>query len=231
MRSSDPTGCQCLRCGKDLQGNDTGRPQQYCGDACRRAACRIRRKLEWTAWEPWWKQQPWYAEWAAKQRRHAEEWERDRPERERKNAEDRAERDRKAEEKRKLIESMPPGVRQSYETASAEARRKSHEDHLLVMLKLAIDNLITEHSEVLAATRQQVKLISGSRKLDKLLRAAIDADNEHEALALFAKARQVHAAGEDYDEPVFSVGNLLQNMFGADDSQILQDFQQATMKP
>jgi hypothetical protein len=67
-------------------------------------------------------------------------------------------------------------------------------------VELPIGNLAMEHEETLRATGRQIRLIDMSRKIERLLHDALYADNEHEAQALFAKARQLRAAGEDLDE-------------------------------
>lgn len=59
-----------------------------------------------------------------------------------------------------------------------------------------------QHAELLRATGHQIRLIDESRKVEKLLRAALYAENEDEAQAMFAKARELRAAGEDLDEPL-----------------------------
>jgi hypothetical protein len=218
MRDPDPRHDRCLRCGASIDGYpDTGRGREYCGDACRQAGARLRRKHGWY----WWRQQPWYQPWVAERAARHEQWERDRPERERKTAEDRAERERKAEEKRRLIDSMPPDVRKSYEAAKDSAYRKSLENTKLQTLQMELINLSHEHEELLRATGHQIRLIDMSRKIEKLLRSALYAENEDEAQAMFDKARKLRAAGEDLDEAptVTQLLNSFMRDFGVGDYQ------------
>ncbi len=176
----------CLRCGAGKPDHDDdgpGRHRLYCGDACRRAGNRLRRKRG--SW--WYEQQPWYAPWCAEQDRKHEEWEAARPERERKEAEKRAEWQRKDAEKRKLAESMPPEVRAAYEAERKRDRARGR----IRLLQLDLDKLQGKYQEDLSALNMHIQLMRGSVRAEKALWAAALATNEHEAQALFAKARQL----------------------------------------
>jgi hypothetical protein len=196
MWESDPRRRQCLRCGEHICYPETGRPREYCGDACRQAGARLRRKHGCY----WWKQQPWYPGWLADEKTRHEKWERERPERERQAEEARQERARADAEEARLIGSMPPDIRKSYEAAKADARRRRAEKTDLAILRMRLETIALENEDLLGTTGYQIRLIDMSRKMDKLLRSALYAENEHEAAALFAKARQLRAAGEDLDE-------------------------------
>jgi hypothetical protein len=124
-------------------------------------------------------------------------WKRERPERERQAEEAR----QAATQQRRLIESMPPDVRNSYETAKTQEHRRALEVLKLGTLRLQLGNIALENEELLRATGHQIKLVDGSQKLDKLMRAALYTENDEEAAALFAKARQLRAAGEGLDDP------------------------------
>lgn len=207
----DPVHERCLRCGASISGltDDPGRPRQYCGDACRKAGQRLRERHG----PHWWKQQPWYPDWVAAKVAWHEEWEAGRPERERKAAEERAGRDRQRAEREQLVASMPPDVRRAYEQAEAKGRRESLERVALNTLRLKLDTLASEHADLLRATGHQIRLTNESRKIEKLLRAALYAQSETEAMALFAKARALRAAGEDLDEPLTGM-DLLRTALG-----------------
>ena len=205
----DPRYDRCLRCGEHVSYPETGRPREYCGDACRQAAVRLRRKHGYY----WWKQQGWYEPWAASEVARREQWERGRPERDRQATEQRDKIEAEREERRKLLAAMPPDVRKAYDEAEARARRKSRETGDLAMLQIELDIVSTKHDELLRATGRQIKLIDGSRKMEKLLRSALYAENEDEARAMFAKARALRAAGEDLDEE-FSTRELFRKLLG-----------------
>lgn len=209
FRDPDPRHWRCLRCGDHISYPETGRPREYCGDTCRQAGNRLRRQHGWH----WYKHQAWYPLYVAEERERAEQWERQQPERDRKRAEERAEAERKTAEEIRLRASMPPDVRQAYEKAEAAARRKSRELGGLTTVRLAIENLSLEHAELLRSTGRQIRLIDMSRKLEKLLRSALYAENEHEAIAMLTKARQLRAAGEDLDE-VLTGMDLLRKLIG-----------------
>lgn len=192
----DPRHHRCLRCGERISYPETGRPREYCGDACRQAGARLRRKHGWY----WWKHQPWYAPWAAERVAWHEQWERDRPEREREAQAEREQAEAKREERRALLASMPPDVRRAFDEAEDQARRRSRQDTDLTILRMELETISLRHEELLRATGHQVRLVDMSRKIEKLLRSALYAENDDEAAAMFAGARRLRAAGEDLDE-------------------------------
>ena len=205
----DPHHDRCLRCGKHVSYPETGRPREYCGDACRQAGARLRRKHGYD----WWKQQDWYEPWVAGEAARCERWERDRPERERQAAEQRAKAETERGERRKLLASMPPDVRKAFDEAEARARRESRQTGDLAILQIELDILSSKHEDLLRATGRQIRLIDGSRKMDKLLRSALYSENEAEARAMFAKARALRAAGDDLDEEL-STNELFRKLLG-----------------
>jgi hypothetical protein len=127
-------------------------------------------------------------------------------------AAERAERERETAEKRKLLGAMPPDVRKAYDAAQAAAQRRWLEKTKLGTLRLELETIACEHQELLRATGHQIRLIDMSRKIEKLLRSALYAENEAEAAAMFAKARKLRAAGEDLDE-VPTALDLLKGLF------------------
>lgn len=210
MREPDPRHERCLRCGEPVSYPETGRPREYCGDACRQGGARLRRKHGYY----WWKRQPWYPIWLAEEAAWHERWEAGREERERKQAEERAEAEAARAAKQHLIDSMPDDARKAYKDAERQARRRSMEDMGLVTLRLKLETISLENDELLKKTGHQIQLIDNSARMDKLLRSALYADNEAEAAAMFAKARQLRAAGNDLDETPTAIELLTRSLRG-----------------
>lgn len=197
----------CLRCGKPLPErdyltlDDGGRPRQWCSDACRRAASRLRKSRG----DRWWQQQPWYPAWAAAR----EEWLAAAEERERQLA-----------EHRKLVSALPREARQGFD----EARRAEEKRHFSrIMLAMALDTFRIEferkHRRRIADFGCEIRLVDlAESKVEKLLRQAVRTDNEHEAMAMFAQARKMVAAGAPVDDDPVSVmrqaNNALRDVFG-----------------
>lgn len=168
----------CLRCGHALpkpnylRHDDGGRRRKHCSDACRRAASRARERHG----DRWWTHQPWYPRWAEA----VAAW-----------------RQRKAEE-RVRVAAMPPHVKAGYQQARERHWWQQKEVELLAIELLTFTmRWEQKHRKRLSDFGAEVRIISPTdRKVSKLLRQAVTAAGEAEALALFAKARQLAAAEE-----------------------------------
>ncbi|MGH3550504.1 MAG: hypothetical protein ACRDQU_20770 [Pseudonocardiaceae bacterium] len=179
---------RCLRCGERIIFAGMGRPRRYCGDTCRQAGHRLRRRHGYG----WWRDQPWYPDWRA-------EYERERAERPKRLEAERLHREaqrREREEHEAVVAAMPPVVRQGYEEARRAENARWRAQMAKSTLELALATFKLSHEKTLAETGMTVVMLHGSKRVEKLLWAAVQTGNEAEAAALFAKARQIVAAGE-----------------------------------
>lgn len=174
---------RCLTCGQNTDDAETGRPREYCSDACRQSGYRLRRREG----PDWWQSRPWHAAAALADQERRE-----------RTAQERAERAAAEQRRAEWLSAMPPQVRagvlqaeQAKLAAKSELFNRAHAR--LQRQERALNLRFMQAIGTQPRTLGKVALLDpvDDERMEKLLNRAVVTDSDDEAAACLVKARSL----------------------------------------